>query len=184
MLSCVPPSSFTASLRVSVTRSARFLDNLPKIWPSKSSITGARPPPNIAVTRELTGECSLLEKEGSPLERIKRYLLLPRPGTRGCRVGRMTQDPQVVVDAELITIVADAFDTMLGYWEEVIAAAIAAGELPASIVAAELARTLAAVLQGGYVLARAKGEQGPMDAAIRGAVSLLDAARAAVCTEH
>ena len=132
-----------------------------------------------AVTRELTGESSLLEGEGSPLERMKRYLLLPRPGTRGCRVGRMTQDPQVVVDAELITIVANAFDTMLGRWEDAIAAAIAAGELPASIAPGELARTLAAVIQGGYVLARAKGEQGPMDAAIRGAVSLLDAARAA-----
>lgn len=137
-----------------------------------------------AVVGEVTGESSLLEGEGSPLERLKRYLSFPRPGTRGCRVGRMTQDPQVVVDAELITIVANAFDTMLGRWEQVIAAAIAAGELPASIVPAELARTLAAVIQGGYVLARAKGEQGPMDAAIRGAIALLDAAHAAVSDDH
>lgn len=131
-----------------------------------------------AVTRELMGKCSLLEGGGSPLERMKRYLSLPRPGTRGCRVGRMTQDPQVVVDAELVMIVANAFDTMLGRWEEAITAAIAAGELPASTVPAELARTLTAVIQGGYVLARAKGEQGPMDAAIRGAIALLDAASA------
>jgi TetR/AcrR family transcriptional repressor of nem operon len=137
-----------------------------------------------AVTGELTGESSLLEIEGSPLERLKHYLSLPRPGTRGCRVGRMTQDPQVVADAELITIVASAFDTMLGRWEHAIAAAIDAGELPASIVPAELARTLAAVIQGGYVLARAKGEQGPMDAAIRGAISLLDAAHAAVSDDR
>jgi hypothetical protein len=94
----------------------------------------------------------------------------------------MTQDPQVVADAELIAIVANAFDTALGRWEQAIAAAIAAGELPAWVVPAELARTLAAVIQGGYVLARAKGEQGPMDAAIRGALSLLDAAHAAVDT--
>ena len=85
------------------------------------------------VAEDLAGEFSQLEGEGSPLERIKRYLLLPRPGTRGCRVGRMTQDPQVVADAELITIVANAFDTALGRWEQAIAAAIAAGELPASI---------------------------------------------------
>lgn len=137
-----------------------------------------------AATGEMTGESSLLEGESSPLERMKRYLSLPRPGTRGCRVGRMTQDPQVVTDAELIMIVANAFDTMLGRWEQAIAAAIAAGELPASTVPGELARTLAAVIQGGYVLARAKGEQGPMDAAIRGAVSLLDAAHSAVCTDH
>jgi AcrR family transcriptional regulator len=132
------------------------------------------------VVGEVTGEFSLLEGAGSPLERMKRYLSVPRAGTRGCRVGRMTQDPQVVVDAELIAIVANAFDTMLARWEQTIAAAIEAGELPASIVPAELARTLAAVIQGGYVLARAKGDQAPMDAAIRGAVSLLDAAHAAV----
>jgi TetR/AcrR family transcriptional repressor of nem operon len=131
-----------------------------------------------AVTEEVTGGSSLLEGDGSPLARMKRYLSSPRPGTRGCRVGRMTQDPQVVADAELIAIVAQAFDTMLGRWEQTIAAAIEADELPPSIVPAELARTLAAVIQGGYVLARAKGDQGPMDAAIRGAASLLDAAHA------
>lgn len=137
-----------------------------------------------SVTGAMTGETSLLEGEGSPLERMKSYLSLARQGTRGCRVGRMTQDQQVVTDAELIAIVADAFDTMLGRWEQTIAAAIAAGELPKSIVSAELARTLAAVIQGGYVLARAQGDQGPMDAAIRGAVSLLDAAQSAVRAEH
>ncbi|MBB4932530.1 AcrR family transcriptional regulator [Lipingzhangella halophila] len=137
-----------------------------------------------AVIGDATGEVSLLEGEGSPLERMKRYLSLPRPGTQGCRVGRMTQDPQVVTDAELITIVASAFDTMLGRWEQTIAEAVEAGELPASIRPADLARTLAAVIQGGYVLARAKGEQGPMDAAIRGALSLLDAAHSAVDADH
>lgn len=133
-----------------------------------------------AVTGDLTSASSLLEEDGSPVERIKRYLTLPRPGTRGCRVGRMTQDPQVVEDAELSAIVAEAFETMLGRWERTIAAAIDAGELPESIDPADLARTLAAVIQGGYVLARAQGTQAPMDAAIRGAVDLLDAARAAV----
>jgi AcrR family transcriptional regulator len=131
---------------------------------------------SAAVEAALVDSTMLLEGDGTPLERLKRYLSLPRPGTRGCRIGRMTQDPQVVADAELLTIVAHAFDTMLGRWEQAIAAAIAAGELPASIVPADLARTLAAVLQGGYVLSRALGDQAPMDAAVRGAISLLDAA--------
>ncbi|MGB4779866.1 TetR/AcrR family transcriptional regulator [Microbacterium sp.] len=131
------------------------------------------------VTGDLTGASSVLDGDGSPLERMKRYLSVPRPGTQGCPVGRMTQDPQVVRDAELITIVADAFDVVLDRWEQAITAAVAVGELPTSTVPADLARTLAAVLQGGYVLARAKGEQGPMDAAIRGAICLLDAAHAA-----
>uniref|UniRef100_UPI003F584BBA TetR family transcriptional regulator C-terminal domain-containing protein n=1 Tax=Rhodococcus erythropolis TaxID=1833 RepID=UPI003F584BBA len=85
---------------------------------------------------------------------------------------------------ELIAVVANAFDTMLNHWERAITAAIAAGELPTSIVPADLARTLAAVLQGGYVLARAQGEQGPMDAAVRGAISPLDAAQSALRTDH
>ena len=137
-----------------------------------------------AVAGELAGESSLLEGEGSPLGRIKRYLLLPRPGTRGCRVGRMTQDPQVVTDAELITIVAHAFDIMLARWEQAIAAAVTAGELPANTVPVDLARTLAAVIQGGYVLARAKGDHSPMDRAIRGAIALLDAGQAAADSDH
>ncbi|WET78994.1 helix-turn-helix domain containing protein [Amycolatopsis sp. QT-25] len=136
------------------------------------------------VATDLTGESSLLDGEGSPLERMKRYLSLPRPGTRGCRVGRMTQDPQVVADAQLITIVADAFETMLARWEQTIAEAIAAGELPASTVPADLARTLAAVIQGGYVLARAQGDQAPMEAAIRGAIGLVDAAHATTAADH
>jgi AcrR family transcriptional regulator len=133
-----------------------------------------------ATTVAMADSSLLLDGEGSPLERIKQYLALPRPGTRGCRVGRMTQDPQVVADSELLTVVAEAFDTVLGRWERAIADAIDAGELPAGIVPADLARTLSAIIQGGYVLARAKGEQGPMDAAIRGALSLLDAAHQAV----
>ncbi|MFD4366404.1 TetR/AcrR family transcriptional regulator [Rhodococcus sp. NPDC058521] len=137
-----------------------------------------------AVIGDMTGKSSLLAGEGSPLQRIKNHLTEPRPGTRGCRVGRMTQDPQVVADAELLGIVSKAFDTMLGRWEATIAEAVGAGELPASTVPSELARTLAAVIQGGYVLARAKGDQGPMDAAIRGAVGLLDAAHAAVDADH
>jgi AcrR family transcriptional regulator len=136
-----------------------------------------------AVAEGLTAGSSVLEGDGSPLERLKHYLSVPRPGTRGCRVGRMTQDPQVVADAELIAIVANAFDIALDRWEQAIADAIACGELPASIVPADLARTLAATIQGGYVLARAKGDQAPMDAAVRGAVSLLDAAHAAATND-
>jgi AcrR family transcriptional regulator len=122
---------------------------------------------------------SVLDGEGSPLDRLERYLGLPRPGTKGCRVGRMTQDPQVVADPELLGMIADAFAVAASRWEQAIAEAVAAGELPAGTVPADLARTLSAVIQGGYVLARAQGSQEPMDAAVRGAVALLEAARVA-----
>lgn len=131
----------------------------------------------VLATREMTSAPSLLEGTGSALERIKQYLTVPRPGVRGCPVGRMTQDPQVIEDSELSSIVANAFRTMLDRWEHAISEAIEDGELPRTVVASELARTLCAVIQGGYVLARAEGQQDPMDAAIRGAVSLLDSVR-------
>lgn len=131
-----------------------------------------------SVANDLTAASAVMDGDGSPLERLRTYLSAPRPGTRGCRVGRMTQDPQVVEDPELLAIVSGAFEVMLERWEHTIAAAVVAGELPESIVAADLARTLAAVLQGGYVLARAQGNQEPMDAAVRGALSLLDSASA------
>ena len=133
----------------------------------------------VAADLQAESEC-LLDDDGSPLERLKGYLALPRPGLRGCRLGRMTQDPQVVAEPELLGIVTDAFDTALERWERTITEAVTVGELPTSVVPADRARTLSAVIQGGYVLARARGDQEPMDAAIRGAISLLDAAHAAV----
>jgi AcrR family transcriptional regulator len=126
----------------------------------------------------LVGESRTLEGGGTPVTRIERYLTRPRAGTKGCPVGRMTQDPQVVQDPELLGLVAGAFDTVAERWAGAIAEAVAAGELPASIVPADLAATLSAVLQGGYVLARAHGSQEPMDAAVRGVVALLEAVRA------
>lgn len=130
------------------------------------------------VAADVAAGSNLLTGSGSAFDRIEAYLTEPRPGTRGCRVGRMTQDPEVVADAELIAIVAGVFDTVLDRWRATIAEAIADGDLPADIDPAELAHTLAAVIQGGYVLSRARGEQEPMDAAVRGAVSILRAARA------
>lgn len=126
---------------------------------------------------DLLDESDVLDGDGTALERIELYLTRPRPGTRGCRVGRMTQDPQVVADPDLIGMVAGAFDAAAERWTQAIAEAVEAGELPASTVPADLARTLSAVIQGGYVLARAHGSQEPMDAAVRGVVALLEAAR-------
>lgn len=128
------------------------------------------------VMTELTGKTSSLVGDGSPLERIRTYMAAPRLATRGCRAGRMTQDPAVVEDPELLALVAGAFDAMLARWEAAIAEAVRLGELPADAVPADLARTLSAVIQGGYVLSRAKASPAPMDAAVRGALGLLDAA--------
>ncbi len=114
------------------------------------------------------------------IQRIEEYLRQPRVGVHGCRIGRLTQDPQVVEDPELLAPVARAFDTITERWTAVLQEAVDASELPASLNAAVLARTMVAVIQGGYVLARASGDQQPMDDAIEGALALLHLAGASV----
>ncbi|RZL74349.1 MAG: TetR/AcrR family transcriptional regulator [Rhodococcus sp. (in: high G+C Gram-positive bacteria)] len=112
-----------------------------------------------SVTAEVAAESELLDGAGAPLERMMRYLTRPREGIRGCRAGRMTQDPQLVEDAELIAVVAGAFDTIIDRWRRVIVEAVADGELSETVVPYDLAYALVAVIQGGYVLARARGAQ-------------------------
>ncbi len=64
--------------------------------------------------------------EGSPDERVEGHLTRPRPGTAGCQVGRMAQEPQVVEDPDLIALVAGAFDTLDARWTQADAGAVAA----------------------------------------------------------
>lgn len=114
--------------------------------------------------------------DGPALVDVEERLLRPRSGMRGCRVGRMTQDPKVVEDPEMLGIVSDAFDTMTTRWRNLLTSAVHEGDLPADLDVDQLADTLSAVIQGGYVLARAHGSQEPMDSAVRGMVALLQAA--------
>ena len=123
------------------------------------------------------GHLDILEASGSPLDRIERYLHEPREGTRGCRIGRMTQDPQVFNDPEMIGLIRDAFSRQLALWTGVIQEAVDAGELPGSVNPADLARTMTAVIQGGFVLSRAAHAQEPMNRAVEGMISLLESLR-------
>jgi AcrR family transcriptional regulator len=127
--------------------------------------------------RRAFGGHELLEGTGSPMDRVERCLRYPRQGVRGCRVGRMTQDPQVFDDPDMIGLIAGAFEGQLSLWEKVIRQAVDARELPAGINPSDLARTISAVIQGGYVLARAAHAQEPMDRAIEGLIGLLEAVR-------
>jgi len=84
-----------------------------------------------------------------PLEILTAYLTLPRDPLKGCRVGRMAQDKAVVADDGLRQPV------------------------PADLEPDHLARTMVAVVQGGYVLAMAEQDRAPYDAACQGALELL-----------
>src|SRR6266498_5991972 len=74
---------------------------------------------------------------------------------RGCRIGRLTADPDVMADPELRAPVDETFRWLRGRLAEIIAEGKRTGEYPASMDPEQTAATIAAVLQGGYVLARA-----------------------------
>ncbi|HEY4570199.1 MAG TPA: TetR family transcriptional regulator C-terminal domain-containing protein, partial [Kribbella sp.] len=92
---------------------------------------------------------------------------------RGCRVGRLTADPDVMADPELRAPVAETFEWLRGRLAEVVAEGKRAGEYPESLDPERLAATVAAVLQGGYVLARAAASVEPFELAVQGLIDLL-----------
>lgn len=118
----------------------------------------------------------VLGAEGTAVERLIGYLRRERDVLRGCPVGRMAGDADVVGSPALHAIVQDTFDKVRSMMTEVIAAGVDAGELDPATEPSALADAVLAVVQGGYVLARAAGDTAPFDRAVDGAVALLLAA--------
>ncbi|WP_405070827.1 TetR/AcrR family transcriptional regulator [Kribbella sp. NBC_01510] len=110
---------------------------------------------------------------GSATEKISGYLEREREVLRGCRIGRLTADPEVMADPELRAPIDQTFTWLRTRLAEVVAEGKLAGEYPESLDAEETAATIAAVLQGGYVLARAAGSVEPFELAVRGLINLL-----------
>jgi TetR/AcrR family transcriptional repressor of nem operon len=146
-------------------------------FPTKRDLALAALERNVA---DLLPAASELDGPGDPMARIEAYLMRPRDALKGCKVGRMTQDPQVREDPVLLAPVARAFAQVHVSWVKVLSEAIAARELRDDLDPGQLAHTLMAVLQGGYVLAIAQQDPGPFDDARAGALELLRAAAPSV----
>lgn len=110
----------------------------------------------------------VLTGPGSPVERVIGYLERERDPLLGCPVGRLVQDREVLANDDLHKPVGDTFATI----EQRIAAVLAEDRTIAK--PAEVAAAVVAVVQGGYVLARAAGDRAPFDRAVAGAVHLLN----------
>jgi len=142
-------------------------------FPTKRDLALAALERNITDLLPATTE---LDGPGTPMARIEAYLMRPRDALKGCKIGRMTQDPQVREDPALLAPVAQAFAQVHGNWVKVLREAVAAGELREGLDPERLANTLMAVLQGGYVLAIAQQDPSPFDDARAGVLDLLRAA--------
>ncbi|WP_370410130.1 TetR/AcrR family transcriptional regulator [Streptomyces fradiae] len=115
----------------------------------------------------------VLGGEGTAYARIEAYLLRERDVLRGCPVGRLTMDPEVVASAELRAPVDETLDWLRGRLTGIVQEGLDAGEFGGPLEAAELAATIVATVQGGYVLARASGSPAAFDTAVRGLLALL-----------
>jgi TetR/AcrR family transcriptional repressor of nem operon len=110
---------------------------------------------------------------GTVTERVARYMRRERAALRGCPVGRLTMDPDVMTDPDLRRPVEDAFAAVRDRLAQVLEEGRGNGELDPSVDPAATAATLVAVLQGGYVLARASGSRDTYTQAVDGVLALL-----------
>ncbi|MFK4226361.1 TetR/AcrR family transcriptional regulator [Streptomyces sp. NPDC019890] len=116
---------------------------------------------------------AVLGGDGTAYERISAYLLRERDVLRGCPVGRLTMDPEVIANHELRAPVDETLDWLRGRLAGIVQEGRERGELSAALVPAEIAATIVATVQGGYVLARASGSATAFDAGVRGLLALL-----------
>jgi hypothetical protein len=110
---------------------------------------------------------------GTAVERITAYLRRERDVLKGCPVGRLTQDPDVMADPALRRPVEETFTWLRTRLADVLSEGRERGELAAGLDPAATASTIVAVLQGGYVLARAAASTEAFAQAIDGVLGLL-----------
>jgi AcrR family transcriptional regulator len=110
---------------------------------------------------------------GTAAERVAAYLRREREALRGCPVGRLTQDPDVMADPDLRRPVEETFGWLRARLAGLLEEGRAHGELAPALDPQTAATALVAVLQGGYVLARASGSADTYRQAVDGAFGLL-----------
>ncbi|MGA5064462.1 TetR/AcrR family transcriptional regulator [Streptomyces exfoliatus] len=125
---------------------------------------------------------TVLGGEGSAYARIEAYLLRERDVLRGCPVGRLTMDPEVIADPALRAPVDEALGRLRARLAGVVQEGLNRGEFSGALDPEEIAATVVATVQGGYVLARATGSRAPFDSAVRGLLALLGPRAAVAAT--
>ena len=112
--------------------------------------------------------------ERPPLDRVRRFLdVLARDPLKGCRVGRVAMESSIE-NEELRAPVAAWFEYVEAKLRETFDEARAAGQIGADVHSGDLALTVVAAVQGGYVLARAHADPEAMRRALAGALALIE----------
>ncbi|MEU1335166.1 TetR/AcrR family transcriptional regulator [Streptomyces sp. NPDC005865] len=122
---------------------------------------------------------AVLAGPGSAYARVEAYLLRERDVLKGCPVGRLTMDPDIIASDELRAPVTQTLDWLRDRIAAILEEGRAQGEFSAALDARDVASAVVATVQGGYVLARSSGSPAAFDAGVRGLLTLLAAARTA-----
>ncbi|OIK23864.1 TetR family transcriptional regulator [Streptomyces malaysiense] len=114
-----------------------------------------------------------LEGPGTPYERIEAYLRREREVLRGCPIGRLTMDPDVIASDELRAPVDETLARIGELLAGIVEEGQRQGQFAPELDAGRIGATILATVQGGYVLARAAGSPAAFDTAVDGLLALL-----------
>lgn len=90
----------------------------------------------------------VLDAPGSPYERVEAYLRRERDVLRGCPVGRLTMDPDVIASAELRAPVDETIDWLRERLAGIVEEGKEQGQFAPSLDSEEIAATILATVQG------------------------------------
>ncbi len=120
----------------------------------------------------------LLAAIPDPLEAVIGYLTSPRAPLKGCKLGRMTGEPDVLADDDMRSPIAETLTFYQGRIAALLDTAQRDGRARQDFSPTEVAATVVAIVQGAHVIARAEQSGDAFGRVIAGAVRLVEGLRA------
>lgn len=115
-----------------------------------------------------------LSTPGTAIERVGHWLTREREVLRGCPIGGLAQDADIVADPALRVLVEQTMDWLHRRLTAVFVEGRGKGDFATTLEPTDVAASVIAVLQGGYVLARSADSVEPFDQAVRGFMVMLE----------
>lgn len=117
---------------------------------------------------------AIFSADRPPLERLRAYLFLERDGLKGCRLGRLANEAEVLNTPELQAVLSRYFVRLEALVGAAMAQAQAEGDLNASLAPEQVAAAVIATVQGGFLLSRALNDPHAIARATEGAWTLIE----------
>ena len=114
-----------------------------------------------------------LDVPGTAPDKIAAYLHRQRDVLRGCCIGRLAADPDIIQAEDLREPLNKTFAWLRDRLAGIVRDGQGKGELATSLDPGATAAAIVAVVQGGYVLARSASDPRQFDQAVTGLLDLL-----------